>query len=172
MEVMIVEEPQVGPNRCIHIEARYALRLDFVRKQVPFLLLHPLLVVELSLSLPSLHLEILIQTIQPLLLQIYLGFHSGVTDLLVLLHLELVQVGMLGQRAQHLDRVILLRCEIDHSLLLGLKVLAPVHVLAELIRALKVVKLTIPTRICQDIEVIWVFYLLLRHMKIEGRRLL
>ena len=136
MEVMVVEEPQVGPNRCIHIEARYALRLDFVSKQVPFLLLHPLLVAELSLGLPCLNLEILIQTIQPLLLQIYLGFDSGVTDLLVLLQFELVQVGMLGQCAQHLDRVIFLRREIDHSLFLGFKVLTPVDVLAELVGAL------------------------------------
>ena len=61
------------------------------------------------LNLSRLYFKVLAQSVESLLLQVYLGFGSSVADLLVLLHLEFEQIGVLGYRGQDLHRVVLLR---------------------------------------------------------------
>lgn len=62
----------------------------------------------LSLNLFGLQLEVLVQPVQSLLLKVDLSLGTSVTDLLVLVELELVQLAMLRDGAQHFESVILL----------------------------------------------------------------
>ena len=66
-----------------------------MKKEVALLLFHPVFMPEAPFDLFALHLEVLVQSIQSLLLQINLRFGPRIADLLVLLHLELVQVSVL-----------------------------------------------------------------------------
>ena len=68
-------------------------------KQVAFLLLHPVIVPVTSFNLFRLHLIVFVQAIKSLLLKVNLGLRSRITNLLVLFHFELIQLGVLGDRS-------------------------------------------------------------------------
>ena len=67
-------------------------------EQVAFLLLHPVIMPVTPFNFFRLHLKVLIQSVKSLLLQVYLSLGPRVTDLFVLLHLELMQLSVLGNR--------------------------------------------------------------------------
>lgn len=90
---------------------------DFSDKKVSLLLLHPVLVTVPTLHLLRLQLEVLVQPIQSLLLEVNFCLGTSVTDLLVLFQFEFVQVGVFGDRRQHLHRVVLLCSQIYHGFL-------------------------------------------------------
>ena len=66
-----------------------------MKEEIALLLFHPIIVPESPIDLFRLHFKVFVQSVKSLLLQINLSLGSGITDLFVLLHLELVQFGML-----------------------------------------------------------------------------
>lgn len=65
-----------------------------------------------------LKLEVLVKSFEPLLLQVDFGLRPGVTEFFILLKFVLVQVGVLGNGAEEFEGIVLLGCQVDHSLLL------------------------------------------------------
>ena len=79
--------------------SRHGLRLDahFCLKNLPLLLLEPLLVLLRSVILALLSAEISLQLLQLLLLEHLLCLGPHHTQLFVLLHFELVKIGVFGE---------------------------------------------------------------------------
>ena len=77
-------------------------------KEVSLLLLHPIIVIELTLDFLRLHLIVLVQAVKPLFLEVNLSFSPSIADLLILRHLEFEQFCVLRNGTEYFDRVVLL----------------------------------------------------------------
>ena len=127
---------------------------DFMLIQRPFLIVHPVVVALLAISVSCLHLKVLVQSVEALLLEVDLSFSPGIADLFVLFKFELVELCVLRDGREDLHCVVFLGCQVDHGLFLGLEVLAAVHVLPQLVGALHVVQHPVAARVRQDVEVV------------------
>ena len=73
---------------------------------------------------------------------------------------------MLWNSRQDFQCIILLRGQVDHGLLLGLKVITPVHILAKLVGTFHVIELAVTAWIGKNIEGVGIVRL--GHLNIEG----
>lgn len=86
----------------------YGKVFDFLVEQLATLAFHPVFMLLPSFHFSGLQLVVLIQPVQALLLEVNLRLGSGITDLLVLLELKLVQFRVLWYCRHHLKGVVLL----------------------------------------------------------------
>ena len=81
---------------------------DFVVEEHTALILHPVFMLVPPFDIFCLKLEVLVEPVETLLLEIDLGLRTSITDLLVLLELELIKLTVFRDCGQNFKGIILL----------------------------------------------------------------